>query len=148
MKPTVGEVAMGAPVSTISGDGCTSVYNQLYNCLDLMYLLNYTALALSMSYILYQSSNETQITLSVSISVGFYVAVLMTTVLYHFIVAILKACKMYDIAREKINGLLERKYEGMVPVELDEISAIQIEAVRMVKNPSPRLTDQFPVRKK
>ena len=68
-----------------SGHGCTSVYNQLYNSLDLVYLLNYTALVLSMSYILYQSSYETQITLSVGLSVGFYVAVLMTTVLYHFI---------------------------------------------------------------
>ena len=44
----------------------------------------------------------------------------MVTVLYHFIVAILKDCKMYDIAREKINGLFERKYEAMVPIELDE----------------------------
>ena len=96
----------------------TSAYNKLYNCLDLMYLLNYTALAMSMSYILGKSSNETQI--SVSVLVGLYVAMLLVTVLYHFIVAILKACSTYDRAKEKINGVFERKYEVMVPTELEE----------------------------
>ena len=96
----------------------TSPYNKLYNCLDLMYLLNYTALAMSMSYILGKSSNETQI--SVSTLVGLYVAMLLVTVLYHFIVAILKACSTYDRAKEKINGVFERKYEVMVPTELEE----------------------------
>ena len=96
----------------------TSAYNKLYNCLDLMYLLNYTALAMSMSYILGKSSNETQIT--VSVLVGLYVAMLLVTVLYHFIVAILKACSTYDRAKEKINGVYERKYEVMVPTELEE----------------------------
>eukprot|EP00731_Ephydatia_muelleri_P037760 Em0555g1a len=72
----------------------TSAYNKLYNCLDLMYLLNYTALAMSMSYILGKSSNEAQI--SVSVSVGLYVAMLLVTVLYHFIVAILKAVVVCD----------------------------------------------------
>eukprot|EP00731_Ephydatia_muelleri_P033670 Em0035g7a len=96
----------------------TSAYNTLYNCLDLMYLLNYTALAMSMSYILGKSSNETQI--SVSVLVGLYVAMLLVTVLYHFIVAILKACSTYDRAKEKINGIFERKDEVMVPTELEE----------------------------
>ena len=96
----------------------TSAYNTLYNCLDLMYLLNYTALAMSMSYILGKSSNETQI--SVSVLVGLYVAMLLVTVLYHFIVAILKACSTYDRAKEKINGIFERKNEVMVPTELEE----------------------------
>ena len=96
----------------------TSVYNKLYNCLDLMYLLNYTALAISMSYILGKSSNETQI--SVLVLVGLYVAMLLVTVLYHFIVAILKACNSYDRTKEKINGLFERKSEVMVPIELEE----------------------------
>ena len=96
----------------------TSAYNKLYNCLDLMYLLNYTALAMSMSYILGKSSNETQI--SVSVLVGLYVAMLLVTVLYHFIVAILKACSTYDRAKEKINEIFERKYEVMVPTELEE----------------------------
>ena len=96
-------------------------FNQLYNCLDLFYLLNYTALALSMSYILDQSSDQAQMTaVSVGVLVGLYVVVVMVTVLYHLIVAILKACKMYDRAREKITGLFERKYELMVPIELDD----------------------------
>ena len=100
---------------------CTIFYNQLYNCLDLFYLLNYIALALSMSYILEQSSDQAQTTVvSVGVLVGLYVVVLMVTVLYHLIVVILKACKMYDRAREKINGLFERKYELMVPMELDD----------------------------
>ena len=45
---------------------------------------------------------------------------LMVTVSYHSIMAILKACKMYDRAREKINGLFERKHAVMGPIELDE----------------------------
>ena len=100
----------------------TIFYNQLYNCLDLFYLINYIALAMSMSYILEQSSDQAQMTVvSVGILVGLYVVVLMVTVLYHLIVVILKACKMYDRAREKINGLFERKkYELMVPIELDD----------------------------
>ena len=98
--------------------------NQLYNCLDLFYLLNYIALAMSMSYILEQSSDQAQMTVvSVGVLVGLYVVVLMVTVLYHLIVVILKACKMYERAREKINGLFERKrYELMIPIatELDD----------------------------
>ena len=95
--------------------------NGLYNCLDLFYLINYIALALSMSYILEQSSDQAQMTVvSVGVLVGLYVVVLMVTVLYHLIVVILKACKMYDRARKKINGLFERKYELMVPIELDD----------------------------
>ena len=105
-------------------DTCTRYtifYNQLYNCLDLFYLINYIALAMSMSYILEQSSDQAQMTVvSVGVLVGLYVVVLMVTVLYHLIVVILKACKMYDRAREKINGLFERKYELMVPIELDD----------------------------
>ena len=105
-------------------DRCTRYtifYNRLYNCLDLFYLINYIALAMSMSYILEQSSDQAQMTVvTVGILVGLYVVVLMVTVLYHLIVVILKACKMHDRVREKINGLFERKYELMVPIELDD----------------------------
>ena len=102
-------------------DRCTIFSNQLYNCLDLFYFINYFVLALSMSYILDHSSDQAQMTVvSVGVLVGLYVVVLMVTVLYHLIVVILKACKMYDRAREKINGLFERKYELMVPIELDD----------------------------
>ena len=95
--------------------------NHLYNSLDLFYLINYIALALSMSYILEQSSDQAQMTVvSVGVLVGLYVVVLMVTVLYHLIVVILKACKMYDRAREEINGLFEMEYELMVPIELDD----------------------------
>ena len=45
---------------------------------------------------------------------------LLVTVLYHFIVTILKASKMYDRAREKINELFDSKHEVMVPIELEE----------------------------
>ena len=65
--------------------------------------MGYTAL--SMSYILGQSSDQAHMTvISVGVLVGLYiyVVVLMVTVLYHLIVAILKACKMYDRARENI----------------------------------------------
>ena len=45
---------------------------------------------------------------------------LMVTVLYHLIVAILKACMMYDITREKINALFEKKkYEPIVPINME-----------------------------
>ena len=114
-------VPFGRTLQKTDNNRCTNFYNQVYNCLDLFYLLNYIALALSMSYILDQSSDQTMMTaVSVGVLVGLYVVVLMVTVLYHLIVAILKACKMYDRAREKITGLFERKYELMVPVELDD----------------------------
>ena len=102
-------------------DRCTIFCNHFYNCLDLFYLINYIVLAMSMSYILDHSSDQAQMTaVSVDVLVGLYVVVMMVTVLYHLIVVILKACKMYDRAREKINGLFERKYELMVPIELDD----------------------------
>ena len=99
----------------------TNIYNQLYNSLDLFYLLNYIVLALSMSYILDKRSDQTQpIVVCVGVLVGLYVVGVMVTVLYHLIVAILKACGIYDSAREKIDGLFERKYELMVPVVPDD----------------------------
>ena len=113
----------------------TIFYNQLYNCLDLFCLLNYTVLALSMSYILDQSSDQAQMTVvSVGVLVGLYVVVLMVTVLYHLIVVILKDCKMYDRAREKIKGLFERKYELMVPIELDDPTTNTVSATTVTVN--------------
>ena len=99
-------------------------YNQLYNSLDMFYLLNYTALAMTMSHILDQSSDQTQSAMvTVGVLVSLYVVMLMVTVLYHLIVAILKACKMYDRTREKFNALFENKqYEPMVPIELDDLN--------------------------
>ena len=90
----------------------TIIYNKFYNSLDLFYLLNYIVLALSMSYFLDQGLDQTQL---VGVLVGLYVVVVMVTVLYHLIVAILKACGIYDRAREKIDGLLQSKYKEMVP---------------------------------
>ena len=101
----------------------TNFYNQLYNSLDMFYLLNYTALAMSMSYIILdQSSDQTQSAMvTVGVLVGLFVVMLMVTVLYHLIVAILKTCKMDDRTRDKFNGLFEKKqYDPMVPIELDD----------------------------
>ena len=95
---------------------CTNIYNQFYDSLDLFYLLNYIVLALSMSYILDQSSDQTQPTVvCVGVLVGLYVVVVMVTVLCHLIVAILKACGIYDRAREKIDVLFQRTCELVVP---------------------------------
>ena len=116
-------------------DRCTIFCNQLYNCLDLFYLLHYIVLALSMSYILDHSSDQAQMTaVSVGILVGLYVVVLMVIVLYHLIVVILKACKMYDRAREKINGLFERKHELMVPIELDDSTTNTVSTTTVTVN--------------
>ena len=57
---------------------------------------------------------------TVGILVGLYVVMLMVTVLYHLIVAILKACMMYDITREKFNTLFE-KSKPMVPINLEQL---------------------------
>ena len=100
----------------------TYCYNQLYNCLDLIYLLNYTVLALSMSYILDHGSDQTQIIVCVGVLVGLFVVVLMVTVLHHLMVAILKTCKMYDIAKQKINRCFKRKYELMVSIDPNELT--------------------------
>ena len=95
----------------------TNIYNNLYyNSLDLFYLLNYIALALSTSYILDQRSDQTQLIVAcVGVLVGLYVVVVMVTVLFHLIVTILKAFGMYDRAREKIDGLFHKKHELVVP---------------------------------
>ena len=100
----------------------TNFYNQLYNSLDMFYLLNYTALAMSMSHILDQSSDHAHSAMvTVGVFVGLFVVMLMVTVLYHLIVAILKTCKMYGRTREKFNALFEKKqYDPMVPIELDD----------------------------
>ena len=94
----------------------TIIYNKFYNSLDLFYLINYILLALSMSYILDRGSDQgldqTQL---VGVLVGLYVVVVMVTVLYHLIVAILKACGIYDRAREKIDGLFEIQSDVVVP---------------------------------
>ena len=82
-------------------------YNQLYNSLDMFYLLNYTALAMSMSFILDQSSDHSHSAMvTVGVLVGLFVVMLMVTVLYHLIVSILK---MYDRTREMFNALFEKK---------------------------------------
>ena len=94
----------------------TNIYNQFYNSLDLFYLLNYIVLALPMSYILDKSSDQTQpIVVCVGVLVGLYVVLVMVTVLYHLIVAILKACGIYDKVREKIDGLLQIQSKVVVP---------------------------------
>ena len=99
----------------------TNFYNQLYNNLDMYYLLNYTALAMLMSCNIDQSIDQQQIAaVTVGVLVGLYVVMLMVTVLYHLIVTILKACMMYDITREKFNALFEKKqYEPMVPINME-----------------------------
>ena len=63
---------------THQSNRCTNFYNQLYNSLDMFYLLNYTALAMSMSYILDQSSDQTQSAMvTVGVLVGLFVVMLM-----------------------------------------------------------------------
>ena len=98
-----------------------NIYNQFYNSLDLFYLLNYIVLALSMSYILDQDLDQTQL---VGVLVGLYVVVVMVTVLYHLIVAILKACGIYDKAKERIDGLFQTQRDLVVPaaIEMDCIN--------------------------
>ena len=73
----------------------------------MFHLLNYTALAMSMSYIILdQSSDQTQSAMvTVGVLVGLFVVMLMVTVLYHLTVAILKTCKMYDRTRENFDAL-------------------------------------------
>ena len=107
----------GQPLQTTDKNRSINFYNQLYNCLDLFYLLNYTALALSMSYILDQSSDENKWTaVPVGVLVGLYVVVSMATVLYHLAVFILKACKM---CRQKF----ERNGKLQVPIEQHDVSS-------------------------
>ena len=99
----------------------TNFYNQFYNSLDMFYLLNYAVLAMLMLYITGQNLDQQQIAaVAVGVLVGLYVVMLMVTLLYHLIVAILKACMMCDITREKFNALFEKKhYEPMVPINME-----------------------------
>ena len=78
---------------------------------------------MSMSYIILdQSSDQTQSAMVTGgVSVGLFVVMLMVTVLYHLIVAILKTCKMHDRTRETFNALFEKKqYDPKVPIELED----------------------------
>ncbi|KAL5497502.1 hypothetical protein EMCRGX_G013978 [Ephydatia muelleri] len=99
------------------------ILNPVYSSDNPSLLLSIQA-TLVILFMLVQAStslNETQIT--VLVFVGLYVVMLLVTILYHFIVAILKACNSYDRAKEKINELFERKDKEMAPIELDEHAA-------------------------
>ena len=99
------------------------VTNEFYNWIDLFYLLNYIALAQSVSYILYHDSHPTQkntLDIAVGVLVGMYGVVLMTTISYHFIVTILKVCNKYDTIKEKVNNLMFPTQIQYQPIELEE----------------------------
>ena len=69
--------------NTYQSNRHTNFYNHLYNSLDMFYLLNYTALAMSMSYIIDQGLDQQQISaVTVGVLVGLYVVMLIVTVLY------------------------------------------------------------------
>ena len=76
---------------------------------------------MSMSYFIDQGLDQQKFSaVTVGVLVGLYVVMLMVTVLYHLIVAILKACMMYDLTREKFNALFE-KSKPMVPINLEQL---------------------------
>ena len=99
----------------------TLFFNQFFNWLDLFYMLNYIALASSMLYILdHQSLDRMYATITVGGLVGLFAVVVMITVLYHVIVAILKLCDMFDKTKEKILNLISPVKMRHQYMELDE----------------------------
>ena len=64
----------------------------IYNMLDLFYLLNYTILALVVSYLLAQDMNKTQLQVVVGVLVGMSVVVFFCSILSHTSVIFLKRC--------------------------------------------------------
>ena len=64
----------------------------IYNMLDLFYLLNYTILALVVSYLLAQDMNKTQLQAVVGVLVGMSLVVFFCSILIHTAVIFLKRC--------------------------------------------------------
>ena len=80
--------------------------NIAYNWLDLFYIINYSLLAFTVSYLLSNGSRATQLRIVVGLLVGIAVFVFWATILLHTVVSGLKLCNKFELAKEWIESLL------------------------------------------
>ena len=82
--------------------------NIAYNWLDLFYIINYTLLAFTVSYLLSNGSSAAQLQIAVGVLVGIAVFVLFVTIVFHSIVSCLKLFNAFDLAKNWIQSHLYR----------------------------------------
>ena len=68
-------------------------FNQLLNTVDLFYMLDYSILALTVSYLWANVIEDEHYDIAVGILVGLAVSVFCVTFLYHAIIAVIRVCK-------------------------------------------------------
>ena len=82
--------------------------NIAYNWLDLFYIINYTLLAFTVSYLLSNGSSAAQLQIAVGVLVGIAVFVFFVTIVFHSIVSCLKLFNAFDLAKNWIQSHLYR----------------------------------------
>ena len=82
--------------------------NIAYNWLDLFYIINYTLLAFTVSYLLSNGSSAAQLQIAVGVLVGIAVFVFFVTIVFHTIVSCLKLFNAFDLAKNWIQSHLYR----------------------------------------
>ena len=80
--------------------------NIAYNWLDLFYIINYTLLAFTVSYLLSNGSSAAQLQIAVGVLVGIAVFVFFVTIVFHTIVSCLKLFNAFDLAKNRIQSHL------------------------------------------
>ena len=80
--------------------------NIAYNWLDLFYIINYTLLAFTVSYLLSNGSSAAQLQIAVGVLVGIAVFVFFVTIVFHTIVSCLKLFNAFDLAKNWIQSHL------------------------------------------
>eukprot|EP00731_Ephydatia_muelleri_P033588 Em0033g4a len=82
--------------------------NIAYNWLDLFYIINYTLLAFTVSYLLSNGSSAAQLQIAVGVLVGIAVFVFFVTIVFHTIGSCLKLFNAFDLAKNWIQSHLYR----------------------------------------
>ncbi|KAL5503303.1 hypothetical protein EMCRGX_G010230 [Ephydatia muelleri] len=88
--------------------------NTAYNWLDLFYIINYTLLAFTVSYLLLNGSRATYLRMAVGLLVGIAVFVFFATILLHTVVSGLKLCNKFELAKDWIESLFYRSKISIV----------------------------------
>ena len=97
----------GGVLQTNSDKKCKALQhlNIAYNWLDLFYIINYTLLAFTVSYLLSNGSRAKQLRIVVGLLVGIAVFVFWATILLHTVVSGLKLCNKFELAKDWIESL-------------------------------------------
>ena len=105
----------------------------MYNWTDSFYILNYTVLALTMSYILLNDSNTHHIAITVGSLVGLSGVMIFATLIYHIYMAFKDLCRTQSTTKgraETISGA-DEAYETIelgksVPLNFSNVSYVEV----------------------